>query len=359
MKKTNISPSGSTAINNNNYFHPLQTLDDNDEQLVTKTTKQHIPPLTVLKCRIEQLHELCKKCHITNYAIRKISIGLKLFCQTQEDFDNIAKNLSSNKFEFFTYATKSDRPYKALLFGLEKTDVSELKTKLIKMGLECIDVKMVQRSGRGNTEHLFYVVYFKRQSITLKELRQNYSSIEYLKVKWEFHRNRSNKVTQCYNCQMFGHGSSRCAVKSFCSKCSGTRKTDECTSDIIKCANCGANHQSSSPDCPNRKSYIEIKQRIMNKNSRFQKRSGHVNGNSHVSSAPNHSGNNSQFPALHTGAPPVNGWSNLKTNKNNNDLLSFDEIKNITFELINKLKACKCKLDQFEVVSSIAFKFLS
>lgn len=305
------------------------------------------------------MHEQCKKCNITNYAIRKISIGLKLFCQTQEDFDKIAENLTRNSFEFFTYATKSNRPYKALLFGLEKTDVSILKTTLIGMGLECIDVKMVQKPGKGNNDLIFYVVYFKRQSTTLKELRQKYSSIEYLKVKWEFHRNRRNKVTQCYNCQMFGHGSSRCAVKSFCSKCSGCHKTDECTSDIIKCANCRGNHQSSSTDCPNRISYIEMKQRIMAKNSRSLRRSSFANRQSHVSSFPNNSGLNSQFPALHSGTLPANGWANLNTKTNNNDLFSFDEIKNITFELINKLRACKSKLDQLEVVSSIACKFLS
>lgn len=362
MRKTkNNNVSGSTATNNNNnYYQPLQTLDDdNNEIIVTKTKKQIIPPLTILKCSIEKLHELCNNSKVAEYAIRKISIGLKLFCQTQTDVEKIGEMLKLEKFEFFTYATKSDRPYKALLFGLDKVDLSELKSKLISMGLDCIDCKMIQKSSQSNTQIIFYVVYFKRQTTTLKELRQKYASIDHLKVKWEFHRNRKNKVTQCYNCQMYGHGSSRCAVKIFCSICSGEHKAVECSSNILKCANCGQEHKSTSPDCPSRKKYIDMKHRFMNQNARTPRRSNYPNRQSNVPYVPNNS-DELQFPALHAGETPVNkNWSNLKNNNTNDVLFSFDDIKNITLELIQKLKACKTKLDQFEVVSSIAHKFLS
>ena len=56
---------------------------------------------------------------ITDYSIRKISIGIKLFLKSQADFESIGNSLN-NKYEYFTYATKNEKLYKALLFGLEK-----------------------------------------------------------------------------------------------------------------------------------------------------------------------------------------------------------------------------------------------
>ena len=109
---------------------------------------------------------------------------------------------------------------------------------LIDKGLKCLDVKLVTKTFSYNAEYVIYVVYFQRQTITLKELRQNYSVLNFLKVRWEHQRANKSRVTQCYNCQMFGHGSSRCTVKTFCANCAGRHKTSDCIETIEKCANC-------------------------------------------------------------------------------------------------------------------------
>lgn len=102
-----------------------------------------------------------------------------------------------------------------------------------------------------------------------------------------------------------------------------------------------------------------MKQRFMTQNARAPRQRNFANRQTNVPSVPQNS-DESQFPALHAGeSPENNNWSNLRNNNTNNVLFSFDDIKNITLELIQKLKACKTKLDQFEVVSSIAHKFLS
>ena len=78
MKKIETNNSSQSVINNNNYWQPLQTVDADNETIVTKIKKQDIPSMTILKSKIEQVHDLCKKCNINSYAIRRISIGLKL-----------------------------------------------------------------------------------------------------------------------------------------------------------------------------------------------------------------------------------------------------------------------------------------
>lgn len=55
-------------------------------------------------------------------------------------------------------------------------------------------------------------------------------------------------------------------------------------------------------------------------------------------------------------------WANVVSANGNtasNDLFSVDQLKEMTFELINNLKKCKTKVDQFDVITSLAFKFLS
>ena len=108
-KKIKTTDSGLSTLQSNNYFSPLQTIDgddiDNDEVVVEKSTKVHVPPVTILKGKIEEIHELCKLMKITDYSIRKISIGIKLFLKSQGDFESM-RNYLNNKYEYFTYATK-------------------------------------------------------------------------------------------------------------------------------------------------------------------------------------------------------------------------------------------------------------
>lgn len=126
MNKKPKTINASSASKNYNYFSPLQTIeedkiDDDDEVIVNKEVKVHIPPITILKCKIAEVQEICKLSKIKDYSIRKISIGLKLFLKSKADYETICSVLTG-KYEFFSYATKDEKPYKALLFGLDKQD---------------------------------------------------------------------------------------------------------------------------------------------------------------------------------------------------------------------------------------------
>ncbi|KAI8121037.1 Nucleic-acid-binding protein from mobile element jockey [Lucilia cuprina] len=203
-------------------------MNNDDETVIDEVVKEKVPPLTILKCKTEQVHELMRILKITDYSIRKMSIGLKVFCSKKDDYDKVGKALKENcQFEYFTYATKNEKPFKAVLLGLDKCDPVVIKKDLLAKGLKCTDVKIVTRDM----------------------------------VRWEYQKPNRSKLTQCYNCQMFGHGSNRCNVKTYCANCAGNHKTSECKSDAIKCANCKGSHKAMSPDCPNRATYLEFKKR--------------------------------------------------------------------------------------------------
>lgn len=364
-KKNNTAPN----TGNNNYFSPLQTIDDDDVIENEKTiseVKIHIPPITILKCTIEEIREICKLVKVNDYAIRKISIGHKVFCNSKLDFDRICKELT-DKYEFFTYATKDEKPYKALLFGLETQDPAIIKDKLIAKGLQCLDVKIVQKKNNYGT-YVIYVVYFKRKTITMRDLRQNFSVIDYVKVKWDFQMTKINRITQCHNCQMFGHGSSRCRVKTFCAKCAGNHNTTDCNETAVKCANCNGSHKSTDDKCPSKTHFLSIKQRNRPANKQQQWNSANfvkdnINfPNSLQQNIPQqpavwpytrNSRNNIYNNNIHS-----TNFANIAT-PNSSELFSIQELQVLTFELITNLRNCRSKMDQFEVITNLACKFLA
>lgn len=357
MSKRHASASSSQRTTNQNYYTPLQTVDDddNDEIIIESAVKVAIPPITILKCQIEQVHEMCRILQVIDYSIRKISIGLKLFCTNKVDFDKICEALSQKfQYEYFTYASKTEKPYKAVLLGLDKYDPAVIKTRLLNLGLKCIDVKIVTRKSDSLREQVIYIVYFERKSITLRELKQNYSVINYIKVRWEYQKPNKSKLTQCYNCQMFGHGSSRCNVKPFCAQCAGNHKTAECSVNTIKCANCKGPHKAMSPECPSREIYKQIRQRTQPKSLRqkpeFNNRANYSNN------FPNTLHQNSALPS--TSRWNFTQPSSKPNNSGDSNLFSFEELKNLTFELITNLRGCKSREEQFQVVTNLACKFL-
>lgn len=354
MSKTN-KPNSSQRVGNQNYFAPLQTIDNDDSDddiVVEQVSKEKIPPLTILKCTTEQIHEMMRLLKITEYSIRKISIGLKVFFSVKNDYDRFCNALNENyEYEFFTYATKNEKPFKAVLLGLDKCDPIIIKNYLISKGLKCTDVKIVIRDKENRGEMAIFIVYFERKTISLKELRENYSSINYIRVRWEYQKPKRSKITQCYNCQMFGHGSSRCKVKTYCANCAGSHKTIDCKSSIVKCANCKGPHKSMSPDCPSRSTYLEVKQRTQPKKIARPVIKHFNNSTQYSTHFPNSL--NQQT------ATQINNWGNVQSPNQNNDLSSLEELKTLTVELITNLSKCKSRADQFDVITNLAFKFLA
>lgn len=335
-----------------NRFSPFQTLDeeeiDQDENIEDTeviTHKSKIPPITILKCKMQEIQEICNKSKIKEYSLRKMSIGIKLFCSTKESHELMCNTLTG-KYEFFTFATKEEKPFKVVLMGLDTLDTETLKSKLIALGLKCLDVKIVQRKTQYST-YVIYIVYLQRKTITLKELREKFDIIDYIKVKWDYKINKKNNITQCYNCQMFGHGSNRCRVKTFCSNCAGNHLTNECNIDnVIKCANCNGNHKSTDINCPSKAQYISLKQR--SQRFRHKQNKNFVLNNNDF---PNSLNQNPQSQSVWTQNP--NDVSSSSSN-----LFTAAELQNLTLDLIKNLRNCRCKLDQFEVITNLAVKFL-
>lgn len=160
---------------------------------------------------------------------------------------------------------------------------------------------------------------------------------------------------------MFGHGSSRCKVKTFCSNCAGQHKTSDCQESTPKCANCNGPHKSTYDQCPSKIHYLNIRQRAQPPQRRPVRTEVLLTKN-YSNSFPNTLRQSVSTTTTNWQAQRdlINNRSSNNANNNcSNDLFSIEELKNLTFELITNLRNCKNKADQFEVITNLACKFLS
>ena len=113
----------------------------------------------------------------------------------------------------------------------------------------------------------------------------------------QFEVKKKTIITQCFNCQRFGHSSSNCNLTARCVKCPGMHHTSECTISKetqknivlengitqfernVTCINCGERHTANYKQCPH---YVALLQKMRAKRglaaeNRQFKRKSHAN----------------------------------------------------------------------------------
>lgn len=166
-------------------------------------------------------------------------------------------------------------------------------------------------------------------------------------------------------------------------KCDLPKPSNLTDKSKVKCANCKQNHTANYGGCSSRTEYIKRKSDFNNKQT---KSSNHYikTVNMHADSA-NYNGK-PNFPNLQPSRTKSNffqrfngpqqntrttSYSNqvktLNTNStntinhnenNSNDLLSAHTLLNIFKEIVNKLKFCKNRFEQLEMIADLAMTYI-
>lgn len=355
-----------------NFWTPLQILDNDDESAISemdseqnvKSQKSQISPIKVLTQNSEDVIKLLKNKKITHYLAKKISIGIKILCETTETFNLINVVLRENNFQFFTHDHKNNKPFKAVIRGLDGKTDTEVKIELISLGFKCNDVKVVKRNFEKYSDTI-YIVHFERGSVKLQDLKKNVRALFRIIVSWDYQRKLKNKPVQCRKCQMFGHGEKGCSVKPRCANCAEKHNTIDCKAvSKIQCANCGDKHKSTDLSCPNRSSYLELREKLAMKTQRSKKYVTAFNSHTENFPALNRSVQNTTS-FVNTNWRPTNNNNNIKAVNNmsnvtnsENTLFTEEELLQLTTEMISKLRNCTNKEQQFNVIAQLAIKFV-
>lgn len=288
---------------------------------------------------------------------KRTSIGTKIFPQTKEKYEFCVKALKEGLIEFHSFKSKENKLFTTYLYGLPRLSPDDILNDLKNYNLSPTSVTEIQ-TKYSSIDDAVYKVQFDRKSFNPSYLN-NVKSICSVIIKWKKHKpSKSDRPTQCWNCLMYGHGGDHCNRKPACMSCAKMHKTTECplTKEnkrlaVFSCFNCKqageqrSDHAANDINCPLRKRYLEIRQKVTTNHSKRAQIGRPRNAHPHSHTYAAQQCTTSSQPSGHTYADAAR--------KNDCDLFSIDELFNIFASALDDLSRCTNKVQQIQVVMSL------
>lgn len=382
---------GHSADNKHSHLleqNPFSSLADCSQDEPSNPTVNHPassagmkkqPPLVVQNVDIAVLIKSIPKCGVT--PLLKITrFGTKILCNSVEDYNKVQSYLQKCNYEYYTHDKPGERPYRVVLRGLPLVDTKELLPLLkSECDLDAQAVHVIKRKVDSATQSdALYLVQFQKGYTNLKKLHE-IKYIGNLVVKWQAYRNNRADVTQCMNCLHHGHGTRNCHLKSRCNSCGAAHSTENCpekAKPAKRCANCNGAHPATDRSCPKRAEYVNIRQHATKSNQPGRK--------SVPKGPPVPELNAKEFPALSNNTEqnrpiyPVgfqftNNAGNYTrrldprtraeqaasstSGDNGQALYSSAELWTIFNELCGRMRQCKSRADQVQVLGYMVCRY--
>lgn len=386
----------------NNRFQVLSDMEDDDSSAEEGEVSEeiiNIPPIIV-----DIGHKFTDVIKIlgSSSKYKRMSIGTKVMPNTLIDYNEAIKRLKKDDIKFFTHPVKDNKKFKLMLFGLPQLDLKTIFEEFKNtFNIEPASINEIQTS-RSNPDDALYMLEFNRSQISKREV----TKIKYfcgIVVHWRNPRRRARGPTQCSKCALYGHGSSNCFRKNACLGCGGPHDYSTCQLNkvstegpvIYKCFNCinnnlkNVNHRADDVNCPSRREYLEIRQRITRKQRPHKpsqlsetdayfwdedillvNRNNEQSPNSRAHNSPPTNRRSEQLNSRSYDAPrnhelPSCSRAHNAGNKSSyaataksgqnkdNDDLSNDRLLEIFFDAVDALEKCKSKYDKLRVLGNM------
>lgn len=259
---TSKTPRVDFRIPTRNKFSALSINDDKPVENKPRAP----PPITVTDNLTTSFKTVLTELKV-KYSLKIISVGTKIFVETEDEYLSVCKKLDELKIQYFSHPTGNNKIFKLMLCGLPEFPVNEITEHLKQKNN--ISVKKIVMLNSPTTFRR-YILQFDPKENSKSDIK-NIKSVLHHIVKWLPAKPSNRGPTQCLYCGMFGHGISSCHRAPTCFLCGEKHETKNCTfkSDdtdqrVFKCFNCKQrnlphNHKASDPQCPARIKYIEIK----------------------------------------------------------------------------------------------------
>ncbi|UYV71775.1 hypothetical protein LAZ67_9000338 [Cordylochernes scorpioides] len=218
---------------------------------VTHAKKPRIPPViaenvTDWKLLCQELKDLCTDKFQCTISGNKHIIKAKNI----SDFKKIREYVQKNNGGY-SYRLQEEKPLKVVLKGVTTAYKTEdIAIELATMGFTETSVKRLHRQSTKRPMNLVLVELPKNEQ---NKKIYGITELLYQKIAVESFRT-TNRVTQCFNCQGFGHGQLNCFLKPKCVKCAEEHHSKDCPRKSRqlppKCANCEEAHTANYRGCP-------------------------------------------------------------------------------------------------------------
>lgn len=319
------------------------------------------PPIIVTDEKYNKIELILKDTNIEKYCYKQITMGLKIFVDTKEDYNALLESLAERKIEFFTHRFSEEKIIKVVLYGLPKMEVSELKACFAtELNIRPLEIFLMKTKSE-NVHNTLYLVHLNKKEISFNDLLK-IKAINHTIVNWMPYKYKRRGPTICNKCLMYGHGAQNCMRTPHCQLCAGNHEMKNCglsannnTGTIVyKCFNCTKhniqnNHRANDIACPFREEFINMKNKTGNKSNLPEQNA--IQQPIAKQQRPTQHYRNT-YTQEKSYADQLRNNSN-QTNHSDDELFSMSELLNIFKNAVSKIKQCKTKLDQITVIASL------
>jgi hypothetical protein len=195
--------------------------------------KSSRPPPIVLTSTITliQLQKQRKGISKQQFEFHNTRNRTRITTKDMVDYKSVKGHLEFNNLSFYTFYLKSERPIRAVTRHLPiNTPAKDIAEGLVDLGFEIISVKQVsttRRSPKGTTPTTLPLFLITLPRMTKSQDLFKLSNVCHISIKVESYKSQ-NALTQCYNCQKFGHVRINCKQPPRCLWCGGSYIHKEC-----------------------------------------------------------------------------------------------------------------------------------
>jgi hypothetical protein len=227
-----------------NFFAPLRATDmecegnkskdtDTQDEVQQPARKTGRPPPIVLTSQEnliamqKKLKGLCKG----TFELRSTRNGARIITKEMADFSAIRTYLENQNLPYFTFFPKSQKPIKAVIRHLPiNTPAEDISDGLVEVGFDVITVRQMTTTrglttGQSTVNLPLFLITLPRTPKSQEIFKL--TSLCYIAVKVEAYKAQTG-LTQCYNCQQFGHVWANCKQPPRCLWCGGGHLHKEC-----------------------------------------------------------------------------------------------------------------------------------
>jgi hypothetical protein len=226
-----------------NFFAPLLTTNMDTDAPGTESTaaeeaapgKSGRPPPIVLKSATSliQLQKQLKGVAKQTFEFCSTINGTRVVTKDMVDYQSVKAYFESNNISYCTFYHKSVNPIKAMIRHLPvntRTSAEGIAEALVDLGFDLVSVKHMSTArkppeGTTHTSMPLFLVTLRRK--TKSQDLFKLSSLCHISVKVESYKSQ-NALTQCYNCQKFGHVWANCKQPPLCLWCGGGHLHRDC-----------------------------------------------------------------------------------------------------------------------------------
>ncbi|KAE9524515.1 hypothetical protein AGLY_015103 [Aphis glycines] len=279
---------------------------------------------------------------VDNFFCKASADRLKIQTANPESYRSLIHFLKDEGAEYHTYQLKEDKPLRVVIRNLHHT--TEPDTIKEELEVRMFDVRRVTNVLHRVTKTplpLFFVDL--EPQIKSNDIFQ-LTSLLHTKIRVE-EPYKSKILSQCNNCQEYGHTKTYCGYPPRCVRCGAGHKTPDCPnqrSDPPKCALCSGNHPASYRGCSIYKDLQRVKKPFTKSNfvSTNTKTNFSYVKDSRPSNDTHLNQSNAHFPtyAQATSGRPVNNAASETTPDLNNTITRFlEEFKSLLNPLMSLL----------------------